>query len=324
MNAKKMLIGVMAIVSFFYGFECRATAAEYPSKPINLIICHPPGGSADVVGRPLANAASKYLGQPIILENKGGGGGTAGPQWVAKRAPDGYTIGVMLNSTLIAYHMGKLNFNPITDLTCIMTYASTLQGIVVRADSPWKTLSDLIEYSKKNPGKVSYTSSGFGTTAHIPIENLAVAAGGIKWVHIPSNGGAEMVPALLGGHVDFMSGSSANWMGLVLAGQFRILATYGSKRSSRFPQIPTIQEIGYDVVERNSHTLIGPKGIAKPVVQKVYDAFKRAQNDPGYMGVLKNLDMDSIQMTQEETGRAVKRDFENYGFILGKLGMKGK
>lgn len=317
----KMIIGA-ALMLGCVCFGSGVMAAEYPSKPINFLICHPPGGGADLSVRPLASAACKYLGVPCVLENRGGGGGTMGPQLVSSKAPNGYTVGNMLRSTLIAYHMGKLNFNPITDLTYITTFAGTLQGIVVRADSPWKTLQDLIEHSRKNPGKVSYTSSGVGTTAHIPIESLAVAAGGIKLIHIPSNGAAEMIPALLGGHVDFMSGASSGWMGLVAAGQFRLLATYGGKRSTRFPQIPTLKELGYDVVENSIYTIIGPKGLPKPIVQKLYNAFKKAQDDPAFQSVLKRLEYESIQMTQEETENAARRDFERYGTILEKLGLK--
>jgi tripartite-type tricarboxylate transporter receptor subunit TctC len=323
MKTKRMFVGILVLISFFCSFEFRAMAAEYPSKPINFYICHPPGGSADVVARPFANAAKQSLGQPFVLENKGGGGGTQGPQLVASKAPDGYTVGTMLNSTLVAYHMGKLNFNPMTDLTVIMAYAATLQGIAVRADAPWKTMKDLVEYARKNPGKVSYTSSGFGTTAHIPIENLADVAG-IQLVHVPANGGAEMVPALLGGHVDFMSGSSANWMGLLEAGQVRLLATYGSKRAVRLPQIPTLQELGYDVVERNAHTLIGPKGMPEPIVKKIYDAFKKAKDDPAYRTLLKNLDMESLEMTQAESQKQVQSDFARYAKVLEKLDMKKK
>ncbi len=133
-----------------------------------------------------------------------------------------------------------------------------------------------------------------------------------------------MIPALLGGHVDFLSGSSSGWMGLVLAGQFRLLATYGSKRSSRLPQTPTLKELGYDVVEHASHTIIGPKGMPKPIVQKLYAAFKKAQDDPAYLTALKKLDYEPLQMTQEDSEKAARRDFEYYGIILEKLGMKVK
>ncbi len=324
MKMKRIFVGMAVVISFFFCFGFRAMAAEYPSKPINFILPHPPGGYTDLIGRPFASAACKYLGVPCVLENRGGGGGTLGPQLLSTKAPNGYTIGSMLGSTLIAYHMGKLTFNPLTDLTYIVTDTGMLQGLAVRADSPWKTMQDLIEYSKKNPGKVSYTSSGVGTTAHIPVEGLAIAAGGIKWIHIPSNGAAEMIPALLGGHVDFMSGSSSAWIGLVEAGKFRLLATYGSKRSSRLPQIPTLKEMGYNVVESSSHTIIGPKGMPQSIVKKLYDAFNKAQDDPAYQAVSKNLNSMSLRMTQEETEALVRQDFERYGKVLEKLGMKKK
>ena len=202
-----------------------AAAQDYPTKPINLIIQYPPGGSTDLAARALANGAKKYLGQPLICENKSGGGGTVGVALVAAKPADGYTIGITTGSPTIAYHMGKLSFHPINDLTPIMRWGNYLFGIVVRADSQWKTIQDLFRYAKQNPEKVSYGSPGVGTPTFLAMEELSLASG-IKFTHIPAKGIAENNTALLGGHIDIISDSSG-WAPLVDGGKFRILATWG-------------------------------------------------------------------------------------------------
>lgn len=299
-----------------------AIAAEYPTKPINLIILHPPGGASDLSIRPLANAAKKYLGQPIICENMAGGGGTVGPTIVASKPPDGYTIGLMLRSSIVAWHMGKLNFHPIDDVTRIMTYTGFLQGIAVRADAPWKTIQEFIEYSRQNPGKITYGSPGVGTVAHIPMEELALEAGGIQWVHIPYKGDAGTVPALLGGHVNAISATSAAWAPLVEGGKFRLLVVYVEKRAVRFPQVPTCKEIGYNVIETCPLEIFGPKGIPKPVVEKLHDAFKKSLDDPGFQAVLKKLDMPLVYRNPEESDKIARQDFERYRRLVQKLGLE--
>ncbi len=321
---KMRLIGMVVILSLF-AFGAQAMAQDYPTKPITLILCHPPGGTTDIITRPLANAAKQYLGgQPFIFDNRGGGGGTVGPSIVATKPPDGYTIGVMTKATLIAYQMGKLTFNPLTDLTPIMTYTAALQGIVVRADAPWKTIQELMEYAKKNPGKVSYGSAGVGTTAHLPIEKLCLEAG-IKLVHIPYSGTGEQAPALLGGHIDFLSGSGATWIPLVEAKKFRLLATYGPKRSARYPNIPTLKDLGYDVVEIFCQELIAPAGVPKPIIKKLHDAFHKAMDDRDWLTLLKNTDMLPLfYLNSEDSAKQDKQDSDNYKILVEQLGLKGQ
>jgi tripartite-type tricarboxylate transporter receptor subunit TctC len=186
-----------------------ALTAEYPTKPITLIIPFPAGGSTDLTGRALAKAATKYLGQPIICENKPGGGGSVGPSLSVAKPADGYTIGVLTTATIIGFPMEKLNFSPIDDLTHIMRWGGYLLGIVVRADSPWKNIHELLEYSKQNPQRISYGSPGFASTPHLAVEELSLLTG-IQWVHMPYKGIAETNAALLGGHIDAVSDSSGS------------------------------------------------------------------------------------------------------------------
>ena len=322
MKSKTLKIwGILGIVSLTCAWSLTAMGAEYPSKPVTLILPHPPGGAADMTARPLANAARKVLGQPIIVENMGGGGGTVGPQIVASKPPDGYTLGVMFRSSVVAWHMGKLNFNPV-EVTHIMNYSGLLMGIAVRSESQWKTLQEFVEYAKKNPGAVTYGSPGVGTTAHLPMEEFAQDAG-LQFVHIPYKGDAGTVPALLGGHVNAISATSAAWAPLVRAGKVRLLGIYWEKRSAAFPQVPTLTEAGYKVVEPCPIGVFGPKGLPKPIVQKVHAAFKKAMDDPDFQKVLKSLDMPALYLDPADSEKLILKDNERYRKLVEKLGLKG-
>jgi len=314
-------IGLLLAISLVLALGLPAMAAEYPTKPITLVIPYPAGGSTDLTGRALANAARKFLGQPIICENKSGGGGSVGPSLVLPKPPDGYTIGIITSSPTIAYHMGKLNFNPIDDLTHIMRWGGYLFGLVVQTGSQWKTMQEFIQYSKQNPQKISYGSPGVGTPPHLAMEELASLAGGIQWLHVPYKGGAESNAGLLGGHVEAVSDSSG-WAHLVDAGKFRLLVTYGYQRSTRYPQVPTLKEIGYDLVSPGPIGLIGPKGMPKPIVEKLHDAFRKAMDDPEFQTVMKKLDMTMLYLNSEDYEKYVRQDSERIGKLVQKLGLQ--
>ena len=316
------LVGFLLTISLVVALGVAALAAEYPTKPITLIIPFPAGGSADLTARALANAAKKYLGEPIICENRPGGGGTVGPSLIVTRPPDGYAIGQITGAATIAYHMGKLNFNPTDDLTYITRYGSYLYGLVVRADAPWKTIQEFIQYSKQNPAKVSYASSGVGTPVHLAMEELAVITGA-QWVHVPYKGVAESNSALLGGHVDAASESSG-WVPLVDAGKFKLLATYGEKRSTRYPHVPTLKDCGYDMVAAGPIGLMGPKGLPKPILKKLDDAFKKAMDDPEFQEVMKKFDFAMAYLNPEDYEKFIRQDSERFRKLVEKLGLQKK
>jgi tripartite-type tricarboxylate transporter receptor subunit TctC len=301
-----------------------ANAAEYPIRPIILVIPWPPGGSGDMIGRVLANAAAKYLGQPIIVENKSGGGGSVGPTLVLAKPPDGYTIGVMASASLaISWHMGKMEFNPIEDPTPVIRYTGALYGIVVRADSQWKTIQEFIRYSEQNPEKISYGTPGVGTGPHLAMESLASRGKNIQWIHVPFKGGAPAHVALLGNHVEAVSDSSG-WAPLVDAGKLRLLATFGEKRSARYPQTPTLKEIGYDVVAQTPHEIFGPKGMPQPIVSRLHDAFKRAMNEPEFHAALSKLGFDLLYLNPEECKKVIREESVQMGEVVRQLGLQKK
>jgi len=321
MNLLRPIGIVVLVMGFALLLGALSGAAEYPTKAISLVVPYPPGGSTDLSSRALAYSLKKHLGQPIVCENKPGGGGTVGPSLVITKPADGYTLGIITGSCSIAYHMGKLNFHPINDVAHIVRWGGFLFGLVARADAPWKTLQDLVEYSKKYPGKITYGSPGVGTPTHLVVEELARTAG-FQWTHMPFKGGAETMTALLGGHIDVLSDSSG-WAPLVDAGKFRLLANWGLQRSPRYPNVPTAKEI-YGVASPGFLALMGPKGIPKPIVQQIQEAARKATEDPEFAEALKKLDMAVLYQNTEDYEKFVQQDFENIGKVVKALGLDKK
>jgi len=300
------LTGLAAIFGFTAALPTTASA-EYPDKPITMIIPWSPGGSTDQTARVLAKAAEKYLGQPIVVVNKPGASTTIGMAQLAKAAPDGYTIGTLSSTAyLVALRGRQLPFDPINDFTYISYYGDNLIGIAVLDKAPWKTLKDLIEAGKKNPGKIKFGTGGVGTTQHLTTESLQSATGA-KFIHVPYNGSAKSMPALLGGHVDFITEVSV-WAPFVESKQVRILAVATPKRSSKFPDVPTISEL--DLVSlRSVQAIIGPAGMPEPIRKKLEDAFRKALSDKAFQDTMNRLAMEITDMPGPEVKKLVQDQF---------------
>jgi tripartite-type tricarboxylate transporter receptor subunit TctC len=318
----KSIAGLFLSASLLVPFGFGALAADFPTKPVTFVIPYPAGGSTDVTGRVLVDAAKKHLSQPIICENKSGGGGTVGPALVLSKLPDGYTVGVSSGAVTIAWHMGKLNFNPLDDPTYIIRYTAYVFGMVVRADAPWKTIQEFVKYAKENPGKINYGTPGVGTNPHLAVEELSILTG-IQLTHMPFKGGAECNAALLGGHIDAVS-DSTSWGPMVDAGKFRLLAAYGNQRMARYPNVPTLREAGYDMSYSSPMMIIGPKGMPKPVVQKLHDVFKKAMDTKEFLGILKKYDMVPVYLNPEDCTKAVRQESGQIKRVVEKLGLLKK
>jgi tripartite-type tricarboxylate transporter receptor subunit TctC len=296
-----------------------ALAADYPAKPITFVVPFQPGGFTDLMSRALANSMKKDLGQPVIVENKGGGGGTVGIGYVTSRPADGYTIGLLTPGGVLAGHMGKSPYHPLKDLTYICRITAAYTGIVVKPDSPFKTLKDLVNYAKQNPGKVTYGTSGSGTITHLAMEDLGAIAG-VNWKVLPFKSGPEAATALMGGHVDAVS-DSPSWQPLVDGGKLRLLALFSEKRSPRYPDVPTVKESGFNSSMLGVSGIIGPKGMPKPVVQRLDSAFKKALDDPEVLEVLKRFDSPVLYLNSDDYYKWAQQDFETSGKLVKKLGL---
>ena len=310
---------VVAVAAATAAVPGPASAQTFPAKPIRLICPWPAGGSTDAVMRALAESAGKVLGGSVVIENKPGASGMLGPNELVRAAPDGYTLSQLTIGVARLPHMQKMQFDPLKDFTYIACLTGYTFGIVVRADSPIKSIKDLVDFAKANPEKFSYGSTGAGTTPHLAIEEFASRAG-IKLTHIPYKGSADGVQAVLGGHV--MSHSdSTGWAPQVEAGNLRLLATYGSKRTRRWPNVPTLQELGYDTVSDSPFGIGGPKGMDLAIVRRLHDAFKKTLEDPAVLATFEKYDQSVIYMNTSDYTKFITDQFVAQKAVIERLGL---
>jgi tripartite-type tricarboxylate transporter receptor subunit TctC len=299
------------------------SAAAYPSKPITLIVPWPAGGSTDRHLRGLAELAQKQLGQQIIVENKPGAGGTLGPSSMALTAkPDGYTIAQYPMGMVRIPHMQKVPWHPINDFSFIIGLSGYTFGMTVKADAPFKTFNDYIEAARKQPGQVNYGSTGQGTSPHLLMEEVAANAK-VQLVHVPYKGNADLQQALLGGHVMAQS-DATGWDRFVDSGQMRLLATFGEKRTKRWPDVPTAKELGYNVVSTSPYGLVGPKGMDPAVVKKLHDAFKAAMEDPKHVALLEQLNQEPWYRSGEDYRQWAVEAYARDKALIERLGLAAK
>ena len=312
---------LLVAVTFLWILTLPVLAADFPSKPVTLIVPWPPGGSTDVCLRVLAEITGKHLGQPVVVENKPGGGGTVGAAtMVAAAKPDGYTVAQIPISVLRYPVMMKVNWDPLKDFTYIIHLTGYTFGVVVKKDAPWKTFNEFIAYAKANPGKITYATPGAGTSLHITMETLARKQG-IKWIQVPMKGGAESTAAVLGGHVN-ATADSTGWAPQVESGDLRLLVTWGNKRTDKWPKVPTLKELGYGIVSNSPFGLAGPKGMDPKVVKILHDAFKKGMEDPAFLKILEKFDMEPFYLSTNDYVKYVKELYEEEKENLEKLGLK--
>lgn len=316
---KRILRGAALLLALFAGV---ASAQQFPVKPITLICPWPAGGSSDLVMRAIAESVGKMLGQQVVIENRPGASGTMGAGALVNARPDGYTLTQLPISVFRLPLMQKTPFDPLKDITYIINVTGYTFGLVVRADAPWKDLNEFVAYAKANPDKITYGTPGAGTTPHLAVEQFALKAG-IKLSHIPFKGFAENAQSLLGGHTMALS-DSTGWAPHVDAGKMRLLATYGSKRTKRWPQVPTLLDAGYETVSDSPFGFGGPKGMDPKVVKILHDAFRKAMDDPHVLAMLEKFDQPLIYMSGEDYAKYAKKAMEDEKPLIERLGMSVK
>jgi tripartite-type tricarboxylate transporter receptor subunit TctC len=295
-----------------------ALGQSFPSKPVTLICPWPAGGSTDIYLRKLGEIASKHLGQPVIIENRPGGSGMNGPTTMAKTArPDGYTISQLTITAFRVPHMQKVDWDPLTDFSYILGVAGYTFGIVVKADSPFKSFQDMLDYARANPGKLSYATPGTGTSLHLAMEEIGAKAG-VQFLHVPFKGYADGAVALMGGHV-MAQVDSTGWAKQVDAGSQRLLATLGDKRSRW--NAPTVTELGVDTVSNSPFGLVGPKGMPPQVVKVLHDAFKAAIDDPENYKILQLLDQSYWYKSSEDYAKWAAQTLKAERATIERVGL---
>jgi tripartite-type tricarboxylate transporter receptor subunit TctC len=299
---RRLMLGAAAAA-----FAVAASAQQFPSKPVTLICPWPAGGSTDITMRVLAETTAKHLGQPVIIENKPGASGTLGVGAMLNARPDGYTLTQVPISVFRLPHMEKTPFDPIADLTYVLGVSGYTFGVVVRAEAPWKNWNEFVAFAKANPDKVSYGTPGANTSLHITMEEIAFKQG-IKWTHVPHKGNAPSMAALLGGHID-SAADSTGWGPHVNAGKMRLLVVWGEKRTKRWPDVPTLREVGIDIVSNSPYGLAGPKGMDPAVVKTLHDAFKKGMEDPVHLAVMEKYDQDLWYLSTADYAKYARETF---------------
>lgn len=294
--------------------------ARFPDRPVRLIIPWAAGGPADAGFRILGEAAAKKLGQPIVIDNKAGASGVLGAIALQDAKPDGYAISQMHLSVLRQPLLNpQLRYHPINDLTYILQITGYIMGVVVRADAPCRTLADLLAYAHANPGKLNWGTLGIGSTQHLAMERIGIAQG-LSWTHAPYRGTADTLRALLGGEIDFASESSG-WAPMVEAGKLRLLAVFSAGRAKRFPDTPTVRELGMDIVIDSPGGLVGPRGMDPAVVRVLAETFHAAAEAPEHLKFLDSMDQPLLLLDGPAYRDAMARTLEEERDLLRRLNL---
>lgn len=292
----------------------------FPNKPIQLVLPFPPGGSFDPIFRALANAAAQDLGQPVVLMHKPGAGGIMGTATLATmNEADGYTIAVMHNSVIRAPLVQKVSWDPLKDFTYLIGLANLTTGVTVANDAPWKGMRELLDDAKKRPGQISWGNVGAISVNRIYAERLAKAAGG-KFTMVPFKGGSESFQALIGRHLDVYG--DPGFGPQVQGGKARLLATFTAQRLTRYGEVPTIRELGYDLVIESPVGLVAPKNLDPKIAARLHAAFRKAASDPAYLQQVESFDMQPNLMTGEAYAAYARAQFEREQKMLQEIGFK--
>ena len=296
---------------------------DYPTHAIKLIVGHSAGGNTDLGLRILAESASKILGQPVVVENKPGGNSFLAFVTAMNAKPDGYTIADYSTMKYDLAVMYEKIPRKVEDATTIGCYWSIVHGVAAKADAPWKTFKELVEYARSHPGTVTYGVPNAAAPPHLAMVLLGKNEK-IEWKAVPYQGLAPAVPALLGGHITLIAGLAGTHLEQVKAGNMRLLAITGNSRLTDFPDIPTLKDLGFGIDVSYDIGLVGPKGIDPPILQKLEDAFTNAGKDPKFIKFVRDNNMVQTHMNSKQYTQYLKNNYEIRAPLIRELGLAYK
>jgi len=310
-NLMKFFLWAFAILFSTQSF------AEYPDKPIRMIVGYSPGGAADNLIRPLSERMSRILGQSIVMEYHPGAGGAIAADILAKAAPDGYTLHITDSGPMtIVPKMKKTPYNPLTDFTPLTMVGVGGVVLVTPANSPATNVKKLIELMKDKPGTWSYGTSGIGGVGHLAAEQFQIATG-TKLTHVPYKGGAPAIVELIGGHVPLLFSSLGAASAHIQAGRIKALAVTSIKRSSMFPDVPTLAESGYPNFDASIwFGVVGPAKLPQAVLDKLLPAFQTALQDPAVQEAIRKEGYDSVNMTPSQMQKQIVQDLDSWSKVI--------
>ncbi|MCD6077927.1 MAG: hypothetical protein K0R89_1865 [Ramlibacter sp.] len=293
--------------------------APFPQRPISLWVPWPAGGGTDLTLRLLADLAGRQLGQRVVIENRGGAGGTLAMPVLQQAPPDGYTLAQMPQPVFRAPHTQRVGWDPIRDTTPILQISGVTFGVLVPVASPLRSLDDLLAYAHAHPGELSIATNGIGTTPHLVLEELFTRRG-LTYIHVPYKGTAEQMVAVASGQV--MAGVNSNGFApYVDTGRLRLLATFGAARTRRWPNVPTLSELGHGIVAMSPYGLAGPRGMPAGVVRTLHDAFKTALFDPAHIAELARFDQEIAYLDSADYGRSMREAYAAERRAVERLGL---
>jgi len=301
-----------------------ASADDYPTRPIRLIIPFPPGGSNDVVGRIIANQLGKTLGQQIFVDNRAGAGGVVGTDLAAKATPDGYTLLVISIAHAVDPWLYKETFDPVKDFVPVSIFATGTNVLTVNPKLPVHSVQELLAYAKANPGKLNYASAGIGSFQHLSGELFKLRSGA-DIVHVPYKGGGPAMLAVMAGEAEVMFSSIVQTVPSIQSGSLRALATGGETKSPILPDLPTIAEAGVPgYVATNWWGVVAPKGTPQPIVDKLHAAVAEVLKSAETKKYLDNEGAAPVTMSAGEFGKFIEDEIAKWGPVVQKAGMKAE
>ncbi|QTW19712.1 tripartite tricarboxylate transporter substrate binding protein BugE [Comamonas kerstersii] len=325
MNLRRTLLKTVAAAATMAAIAPAVWAADnYPSRPIKLIVPFGAGGSTDIVARLLADKMGPILGQAVVIENKGGAGGSIGAAEIAKSAPDGYTIGMATVSTHGSNPaiMSKLPYDARKDFAPITNVMAVPSVFVVHPSVPANTMQEFIALAKKEPGKYSFASPGTGSLGHANIENFMNLAG-IELLHVPYKGAGQALNDALGGQVNAMTDNLSSSLTNIKAGKLRPLAVLGLKRAEVLPDVPTYTELGFpEMGDGGWFGLVAPAGTPKPIIDKLNAAAHQVMQDPDFQKKQKEIAGEGMRNTPEEFAKQIDAAIERYTAVAKRANIR--
>ena len=308
------------------GLSTTASAEDYPTKPIKVVVPAPPGGGTDILGRMVADGISKELGQPVIVLNHGGASGMIAADIVVKSPADGYTL-FMVYSGIVTVNQAlfkHVRYDPVKDFAPIAMFVDVPNVLIVRSSLPVNSVAELIALAKKEPGKLKYATSGNGTSNHLAMELFKQLAG-IDMVNIPYKGGAPAMTDMLGGQVDLMFNNTVEVNRHLAGGKIRALAVATSKRTPALPDLPTVAESGVPGYEmRLWYGLVAPAGVPQSIVDKLNKAVRTTQEQPEVKARLATMGAEPVALSPAEMGALIKSDGEKWSGVIQRAGIEPK
>jgi tripartite-type tricarboxylate transporter receptor subunit TctC len=298
-------------------------AQQYPTKPVRIIVPFSPGGGTDVISRLLASRLSTILGQQFIVENRAGAGSTIGTEIALKSAPDGHVLLLTSGSYTVAPSLYKLRYDPITDMTPIVQPDDGPFVIVTHPSLPVKSVKQLVALAKTRPGQITYASSGQGSISHLSTELLSLVAG-VKMTHVPYKGTGLSVSDTVAGHIQVMFAAVASAVPQVKAGRLNAVAVTSPKRNAALPEVPTVMESGYRYEVNNWHGLMGPKGLPRPIVDRLNSEINTIIRDPEFAQRIASEGLMPAGGPPEKLLALLKQEMSDWARVVKQTGLKAE